>query len=152
MMNKTTFGAVFFTYSMILGTTIVNATDTTFESAVVTQAPPGAPTSHKGIKTLKKQVVELGSEIPGMEGRELRIRLLTIEPGGYIKVHSHKNRPAAFYVIQGVTTITYGDGTVKRFPVGSMGYADKNTTHWHRNEGKETVVFVAADIFQPKKK
>lgn len=151
MMNKTKFCAVIFTYSMILGTTIVSAADTTFESAVVMQAPPGAPTSHSGFKTLKKQVVELGSEIPGMEGRELRIRLMTINPGGNIKVHNHKNRPAAFYVIQGVTTITYGDGTVKSFPVGSMGYADKNTTHWHRNDGNETVVFLAADIFQQKK-
>lgn len=151
-MKKTTFGAVVLTYSMILGTTIPSAADTTFESAAVTQSPPGAPTSHKGFETLKKQVVELGPEIPGMEGRELRIRLLTIEPGGDIKVHSHKNRPAAFYVIQGATTITYGDGTVKRFPVGSMGHADKNTTHWHHNNEGEPVVFLAADIFQAKKK
>ncbi|MES9956749.1 MAG: cupin domain-containing protein [Sedimenticola sp.] len=111
----------------------------------------GAPETNRGFSTLLKQAVELGQEIPGMDGRQLRLRLLTIEPGGHIKVHSHKNRPAAFYVIRGATTITYGDGTVKRFPAGSMGYADKNTVHWHRNNGSESVVFVAADIFQPKK-
>lgn len=114
--------------------------------------PPRAPTSHKGFKTLTKQVVELGPEIPGMEGRQLRLRLLTIEPGGHLKVHSHKNRPAAFYVIQGTTTVTYGDGTVKRFPVGSMGYADRNTIHCHQDNEEEPVVFVAADIFRPKAK
>jgi len=152
MIKKTTFSAVALTCCMILGTTIACATDTTFESPADMKPPPGAPTSHKGFKTLKKQVVELGPEIPGMEGRQLRIRLLTIEPGGHIKVHNHKNRPAAFYVIQGATTVTYGDGTVKRFPVGSTGYADKNTTHWHQNNEKEPVVFLAADIFQPQKK
>ena len=82
----------------------------------------------------------------------MRIRLMSIEPGGNIKVHNHINRPAVFYVIQGETTVTYGDGTVQRFPVGSMGYADKNTTHWHKNNGNEAVIFLAADIFQPKKK
>ncbi|TNF91575.1 MAG: cupin domain-containing protein [Gammaproteobacteria bacterium] len=111
----------------------------------------GAPANNKGFETIKKQTVDLGSEIPGMESRQLRIRLLTIEPGGHIKVHSHKNRPAAFYVIQGATTIIYGDGTVKRFPAGTMGYANKNTVHWHRNNEKEPAVFVAADIFQSEK-
>lgn len=151
MMKTTTFGAIVLAHSMILGMTIASAADTTFESAAV-QPPPGAPTSHKGFEAVKKQVVDLGSEIPGMEGRELRLRLLKIEPDGNIKVHSHKNRPAIFYVIQGETTITYGDGTVKSFPTGSMGFANKDTVHWHTNNGKEPVVFVAADIFQPKNK
>lgn len=112
----------------------------------------GAPTNNKGFQTLKKQILNLRTEIPGIGSRQLRIRLLTIEPGGHIKVHSHANRPAAFYVIQGATTITYGDGTVKRFSAGNMGYANKNTVHWHRNIEKEPVVFLAADIFQPKQK
>lgn len=108
----------------------------------------GAPTDDKDFKTLMKQAVPLEHEIPGMENRQLRIRLLTIEPGGHIKVHSHKNRPAAFYVIQGATTIIYGDGTVKRFTAGSMGVANKDTVHWHKNNEKVPVVLVAADIFQ----
>lgn len=95
--------------------------------------------------------MDLGTEIPGMEGGQLRLRLLTIEPGGHIKVHSHKNRPATFYVIQGETTITYADGMVKHFPAGSMGFADKETVHWHKNNEQELLIFVAADIFQPKK-
>lgn len=110
----------------------------------------GAPTVDKGFRTLMKQAVPLEHEIPGMGNRQLRIRLLTIEPGGHIKVHNHKNRPAAFYVVQGATTIIYGDGTVKRFAAGSMGFANKNTVHWHRNNEKEPVVLVAADIFQVK--
>ena len=48
-----------------------------------------APKGNKGFKTTKSQVVELGPEIAGMEGRQLRLRLLTIEPGGYIEMNSN---------------------------------------------------------------
>ena len=112
----------------------------------------GAPTKHQGFKTVKKQLVDLDGQIPGMEGRQLRVRLLTIQPGGHIKVHKHTNRPAAFYVISGATTITYGDGSTKRFPAGTTGYATVDTIHYHKNNENEPVVFVAADIIQPKKK
>lgn len=112
----------------------------------------GAPTKHQGFKTVKQQEVALDGQIPGMEGRKLRVRLLTIEPGGHIKVHKHSNRPAAFYVISGATTITYGDGSTKRFPAGTTGYATVDTIHYHKNNENEPAVFVAADIVQPKKK
>lgn len=109
----------------------------------------GAPKTSKGFETLKTQTVDLGPEIPGMEGRQLRLRLLRIAPGGHIKVHSHAKRPAAFYVIEGATTVVYGDGTAKRFAAGSTGYANRKTVHWHRNNEDVPVVFVATDIFQP---
>jgi len=112
----------------------------------------GAPTKHQGFTTPAKQEVDLDGQIPGMEGRKLRVRLLTIAPGGHIKVHSHKNRPAAFYVVSGATTITYGDGTTKRFPAGTTGHATVDTVHYHKNNESVPAVFVAADIIQPKKK
>ncbi|MDH5631573.1 MAG: cupin domain-containing protein [Gammaproteobacteria bacterium] len=112
----------------------------------------GGPTKHQGFNTVKKQEVDLDGQIPGMEGRKLRVRLLTIDPGGHIKSHSHKNRPAAFYVISGATTVTYEDGTTRRFPAGTTGYATVDTVHYHRNNENEPAVFVAADIIQPKKK
>lgn len=111
----------------------------------------GAPHGNKGFKTVKSEALDLGPEIAGMDGRQLRLRLLTIEPGGYIGIHSHKDRPAVVYFLQGVDTVTFGDGTVKTFKPGDMGSAGRNTTHWHRNDGKEPVVFVAVDILHKKK-
>jgi quercetin dioxygenase-like cupin family protein len=110
-----------------------------------------APKGNKGFKTTKSQVVELAPEIVGMEGRQLRLRLLTIEPGGYIGIHSHKDRPAVVYFLQGADTVSYSDGTVKTFKAGDIGSANHATTHWHRNDGKEPVVFVAVDILHKKK-
>jgi len=111
------------------------------------QTPPAAT---EGVEALKLQAIELGAEIEGMQGRQLRLRKLTLEPGGHIALHSHKNRPAVAYVIQGTTTVTFGDGQVKRFSAGDSIAADGNTTHWHRNDEAEPAVLVTADIFQPK--
>ena len=32
----------------------------------------------------------------------MRMRMLTIEPGGHIGIHSHKDRPAVAYFLQGI--------------------------------------------------
>lgn len=50
-------------------------------------------------------VVDLGPEIEGMAGRQLRMRVLTIEPGGYIGLHSHEDRPAVVYFMQGTDEV-----------------------------------------------
>jgi hypothetical protein len=57
-----------------------------------------APKDNKGYTASKTTVVELGPEFEGMAGRQLRLRLLTIEPGGYIGLHNHKDRPAVVFL------------------------------------------------------
>jgi quercetin dioxygenase-like cupin family protein len=110
-----------------------------------------APNDDKGFTASKTTVVDLGPEIEGMAGRQLRLRLLTIEPGGHIRTHSHKNRPAVVYFLQGTDTVIQADGTSKTFHAGDTSTATKNTTHWHRNDGKDNVMLIAVDVFQPKK-
>lgn len=110
-----------------------------------------APKGNKGFTASKTTVVELGPEIDGMAGRELRMRMLTIEPGGYIGIHSHKNRPAVVYFMQGTDEVGLADGTKTIKHPGDTGTATKDTTHYHRNVGKENVVLIAVDVFQPKK-
>ena len=117
-------------------------------AAVAEQTPPN---STSGVDILKLEAVDLGPEIEGMQGRQLRLRMLTLEPGGHIGLHSHKDRPAVAYVIQGTTTVTLGDGTVKRFSAGDSISADRNTSHWHRNDENEPAVLLTADIFNTAK-
>jgi len=45
--------------------------------------------------------IDLGKQPAHIEGRELRFRKLTIEPGGIIPWHSHDDRPALISVQQG---------------------------------------------------
>ena len=86
-----------------------------------------------------------------MDGRQLRLRVLTIEPGGHIGLRSHKDRPAVVYFVQGTDTVIQEDGTAKTFHPGDTSSATKDTTHWHRNDGQDNVVLIAVDIFKPGK-
>jgi quercetin dioxygenase-like cupin family protein len=110
-----------------------------------------APKGNKGFTASKTTTVELGPEIDGMVGRQLRMRVLTIEPGGYIGIHSHKDRPAVVYFMQGTDEVGLADGTTKILHPGDTSTATKDTTHYHRNVGKDNVVLIAVDVFHPKK-
>ena len=114
---------------------------------MVAHAQQAAPKDNKAFKATLKQVVDLGSEFDGMNGRQLRMRILTIESGGHVGIHSHKDRPAVVYFLQGTDTVTSADGSEKVFRAGDTSSANKDTTHWHRNDGAEPVVLVAVDIF-----
>ena len=110
-----------------------------------------APKGNVGFSTIKTQVVELGDEIEGMSGRQLRLRVLKIEPNGHIGIHSHKDRPSVVYFLQGTDTLSSADGSSKTFHPGDTTAATKDTTHWHKNNGTEPVVLIAVDVFHNKK-
>jgi rhodanese-related sulfurtransferase len=60
-----------------------------------------APES-KGVTVKLLASIDLGPEIEGMAGRQLRMRMVTIEPGGVFgPVHDHKGRPGTVYVLEG---------------------------------------------------
>jgi len=110
-----------------------------------------APKDNKGFKSSKATVVDLGPEFNGMAGRQLRLRVLTIEPGGYIGLHSHKDRPAVVYFLQGTDTVIRDDGTSQTFHPGETTGETGATVHWHRNDGKDAVILITADIFNTAK-
>ena len=58
-----------------------------------------------GVTVKLLSTVDLGPEIEGMEGRQLRMRMVTIEPGGVFgPIHNHKDRPGTVYILQGTIT------------------------------------------------
>src|SRR6478672_13217675 len=63
-----------------------------------------APTENKGVKVGAPTSLDLGQEVEGIDGRQLRMRVVTVEPGGVVGVHSHKGRPAVAHVLQGTLT------------------------------------------------
>jgi quercetin dioxygenase-like cupin family protein len=53
----------------------------------------------KGVAAELLATVDLGPEIEGMAGRQLRMRMVTIEPGGVFgPIHDHKDRPGIVYI------------------------------------------------------
>jgi quercetin dioxygenase-like cupin family protein len=105
-----------------------------------------APTENKGLNITPLNSVDLGPEIPGMQGRQLRMRMLTIEPGGVIAVHSHKDRPGAAYVLKG-TVIEHRGEVAKEYGDGENWAEDGSVTHWVENKGTSPALLIAVDIF-----
>jgi len=59
----------------------------------------------KGVTVKLLSAVDLGPEIEGMAGRQLRMRMVIIEPGGVFgPIHDHKDRPGTVYILQGTIT------------------------------------------------
>ena len=112
--------------------------------AVGQQAPP---TETKGMKAPVIASLDLGPEIEGMQGRQLRMRLLTLEPGGVVAVHSHKDRPTVVYLLLGTATLHEG-GQVKEYREGDSWAEGKDVTHWAENRGTKPVVAIVVDILK----
>jgi len=109
-----------------------------------------APTESKGVSVKLIGAIPLAPEISGIENRQLRMRVVTLAPGGVFAVHSHTDRPTVEYVLKGSATEFRGE-TSKGYVEGDSVLADKGTTHWWRNDGTEPTVFVAVDVFNPPK-
>jgi quercetin dioxygenase-like cupin family protein len=108
-----------------------------------------APTDNKGVKISPPTALDLGGEIDGVEGRQLRLRVVTLEPGGVVGIHSHNGRPGVAYVLQGTLTEHVEGGGVHERIQGESWAEGKATTHWAENKGGRPVVVVAVDVFKP---
>ena len=58
-------------------------------TAVGQQSPPK---ENRGLVTERTGALDLAGEIEGMQGRQLRLRLVKAEPGGVFGLHTHKDR------------------------------------------------------------
>lgn len=105
----------------------------------------GAPET-KGVESELLATVDLGYEIPDMQGRQLRMRMVTIQPGGVFgPVHDHVGRPGVVYVLQGVIT-DHRDGIATAYGPGVGWPEDRNTVHWLENAGTEVAVEISVDV------
>jgi quercetin dioxygenase-like cupin family protein len=103
------------------------------------------PTENKGVSVGKTTVVDLGPEIAGMQGRQLRMRVITVDPGGHIRQHNHNDWPGVVYVLQGVAT-EYRGGGANEYRTGDMFTENKDTTHWF--EGTTPFILLVVDVFK----
>ena len=100
----------------------------------------------RGVRAELLATVDLGPEIEGMAGRELRMRMVTIEPGGVFgPIHDHKDRPGIVYILQGTIT-DHRNGVATDYGPGVGWPEDRNTTHWLENRGTVPAVEISVDI------
>ena len=102
----------------------------------------------RGVTVEQLASMDLGLEIEGMAGRELRMRLVTMEPGAVFgPKHDHRDRPGVVYVLQGTITDHRG-GTTTDYGPGPGWPEDRNTLHWLENRGPVAAVEVSIDIIR----
>jgi len=100
-----------------------------------------------GVSDVTLGSIDLGKQPAHIEGRELRFRKLTIEPGGIVPWHSHDDRPALIFVEQG-EIVEYASNC--EVPIthkaGDISPEVSGTSHWWKNLGKETVILYVGDV------
>ena len=82
-----------------------------------------------------------------IDGRLFRMRRLEIQPNGVVPWHSHADRPAIIYVVQG--SVTEYQSNCKVPIVHNAGEATPElaaTSHWWRNTGTTTAILLSADL------
>jgi len=105
-----------------------------------------AASGTKGVKVELLGTLDLGPEIEGLAGRQLRMRLVTMEPGAvYGPTHDHVDRPGMVYMLQGTIT-DHRDGVATDYGPGLGWPEDRNTVHWLENRGTTPAVEISVDI------
>lgn len=100
----------------------------------------------QGVESELVASVDLGREIDGMDGFELRMRRFTFAPGAVFgPLHDHVGRPGTVFVLEGTIT-DHRDGVATDYGPGPGWPEDRATLHWLENRGSVPAVEISVDV------
>jgi quercetin dioxygenase-like cupin family protein len=103
---------------------------------------------HEGVTDTVIAMIDVDKE-QGVKDRTLRMRKLTIEPGSTVPWHSHGERPAIIYIIEGQIEEYASNCAVPIVhKAGDVVAETKEVSHWWKNTGDTTVVLLSADLLK----
>ena len=112
----------------------------------------GAATAPVGVVDTELASIELAKENVKLDQRRLRLRHMTIAPGGIVPLHSHEDRPALIMVNAGEI---YEHSSKCAVPIlhkaGEVAREFMGTKHWWKNTGSVAVDLTIGDIVNDKK-
>ena len=107
------------------------------------------PTENKGMKADVLSSFALGRQgLDDYTQRQIRMRRITVEPGGTVGFHSHGQRPALTYILSGVLTEHRKGGTDRTYDPGEVITESTEVDHWADNEAAEPAVLISVDLFK----
>jgi quercetin dioxygenase-like cupin family protein len=113
---------------------------------------PGAATAPVGVVDTELASIDLANENVKLDQRRLRLRHMTIMPGGIVPLHSHEDRPALIMVNSGEI---YEYSSKCAVPIlhkaGETAREFMGTKHWWKNTGSVMVDLTIGDIVNDKK-
>ena len=107
------------------------------------------PTADVGRQDEILRSLDLTHEMTGAAGRPLRMRKITVQPGGVLGLHDHVDRPAITYVLQGQMTYHQAGKPDVVVNPGGGSAEGRETTHWGESTGNVPAVWIAVDIPKP---
>jgi len=93
--------------------------------------------------------LDLTNELESVKGRPLRMRKITLQPGGVQALHNHVDRPTVTYLLQGQMTYHQAGKPDVVVNPGDGSAEGRSTAHWGENTGKVPAVWIAVDIPTP---
>jgi quercetin dioxygenase-like cupin family protein len=112
-------------------------------SAALAQSPS---TENKGFEDIELRSIDLESEIDTVKGYRLRMRRLTLQPGGVIALHNHKGRPTVSYLLKGTLTSRSPGKPDMVITTGGGHTAGMADNHWIENLGTETAEWIVVEV------
>jgi quercetin dioxygenase-like cupin family protein len=108
---------------------------------------PGAPTAPVGVTDTELAAIDLAQENVHLDQRRLRMRHMTIAPGGIVPLHSHEDRPALIMVVSGEI---FENNSKCAVPIlhkaGDIAREHLGTRHWWKNSSTQPVELTIADL------
>ena len=106
------------------------------------------PAAAKDVTDTVLRSIDLSKEKVAVKGRQFRLRLLEIKPGGIVPWHSHGDRPALIYIVSGEVVEYASTCAVPIVHKGGEASSEaRGTSHWWQNTGNSTAVLISADLF-----
>lgn len=105
------------------------------------------PAERVGVSGKELTAIKLPTDFNVSNGRILRMREVTIAPGGTLPMHSHSDRPSVSYVLKGTLTEHVEGSTESRQLAAGQAYASQGPKgHALQNLGDTPAVFLEVDL------
>jgi quercetin dioxygenase-like cupin family protein len=100
-----------------------------------------------GVTDTVLAAIDLAKEPVMLKDHMQRVRKLVIQPGGVVPWHSHTDRPALIYIIEG-EIVEYASNCAVPIvhKAGDVRAETQGTSHWWKNLGDKTVTLLSFDI------
>jgi quercetin dioxygenase-like cupin family protein len=108
-----------------------------------------APTENKGMSASQLSGFDLGKQgLKDYEQRQMRARRIELAPGGVAAFHSHSQRPALSYILQGELTEHRKGAADRTYKAGEVITESTDVDHWAENKGSAPVTIISVDLFK----
>jgi quercetin dioxygenase-like cupin family protein len=138
--------------SLVLGTSVVTSAAFAGECPADQKKPnarEAVDLKPVGVTDTVIAMIDVEKEPASIKDRKFRMRKLTIEPGGIVPWHSHGDRPAIIYIIEGEINEYASNCAVPIVhKAGDVVAETSAVSHWWKNLGDKTVVLISADLLK----